>query len=42
VLQITGIRAEGGSSAPAGTRSRRAAQPQPGSEGAATEAPAQA
>src|SRR5437016_6887966 len=32
VLQITGIRAEGGSSAPAGPRSRRAAQPQAGSE----------
>jgi large subunit ribosomal protein L21 len=42
VLQITEIRAEGGSSAPAGTRSRRAAQPQAGSEGAETEAPAQA
>src|SRR6266581_3680458 len=36
VLQITGIRAEGGSSAPAGTRSRRAAPPQAGSEGAET------
>jgi large subunit ribosomal protein L21 len=42
VLQITEIRAEGGSSAPAGTRSRRAAPPQAGSEGAETEAPAQA
>ena len=42
VLQITGISAEGGSSAPAGTRSNRVAQPQPGSEGAATVAPAQA
>src|SRR5437588_11452126 len=42
VLQITGIRAEGGSSAPADTRSRRAAPPQAGSEGAETEAPAQA
>ena len=42
VLQITGIRAEGGSSAPAATRSRRAAPPQAGSEGAETEAPAQA
>jgi large subunit ribosomal protein L21 len=36
VLQITEIRAEGGSSVPAGTRSRRAAQPQAGAE---TEAP---
>jgi large subunit ribosomal protein L21 len=39
VLQITEIRAEGGSSAPAGARGRRAAQPQAGAE---TEAPAQA
>jgi large subunit ribosomal protein L21 len=42
VLQITGIRAEGGSSASAGTRGRRAAQPQAGAEGTDTEAPAQA
>jgi large subunit ribosomal protein L21 len=39
VLQITEIRAEGGSSVPPGTRSRRAAQPEAGAE---TEAPGQA
>ena len=39
VLQITGISAEGGSSAPARTRSRPAAEPQAGAE---TEAPGQA